>query len=67
MRSLFLLALGLFLPLSAWAQSGAVETARAYLQQHAAQYGIEDAALNEAVVTDAYTSKRSGVTHVYFQ
>ena len=67
MNRLLLLLVGLALPSIAWAQSAQIETARQHLQQHADQFGITGAALDEAVVTDAYTSKRSGVTHVYFQ
>ena len=54
-------------PSIAWAQSAQIQTARQYLQQNADRFGITGSALDEAVVTDAYTSTRSGVTHVYFQ
>jgi hypothetical protein len=67
MQKLFLLALCLALPFAAHAQTAQTDVARQYLQAHAKQHGITGSALAEAVVTDAYTSRHNGVTHVYLQ
>ena len=67
MPRLLLLLVGLLLPALAWGQSAQTQTARDYLQQHADRFGITGSALSEAVITDAYTSTNTGVTHVYFQ
>ena len=67
MNRLLLLVVALFMPVMSWAQSAQIQTARQYLEQHADRFGITGTALNEAVVTDAYTSRNSGITHVYFQ
>jgi len=67
MKRLLLLVAGLLIPTLSFGQSAQIDTARDYLQQHAGQFGIEGTALSEAVVTDAYTSANTGVTHVYLQ
>ncbi len=66
MRSLRLLfALSLFAPLAVSAQQAHVQTAINHIQQHAHANGISSADVAELVVTDAYLSRRSGVTHIY--
>jgi PKD repeat protein len=65
MRFRFCLALlALMLPASAFAQSTQVSTATTHVQARAAAAGI---VAPEVVVTDAYTSRRSGTTHVYLR
>ncbi|NNF58102.1 MAG: subtilisin, partial [Rhodothermaceae bacterium] len=66
MRFCFLLALvGLLLPLTATAQQARVQAALHYLDQHATTLGLAEEDVDEVMVTDAYTSRRSGLTHVY--
>ncbi|NNF57191.1 MAG: T9SS type A sorting domain-containing protein [Rhodothermaceae bacterium] len=55
----------LFAPL-ALAQN-AVDEAKAYLQRDALRYGLTAADVADVVVTDAYTSRRSGTAHVYLR
>ena len=63
----FLLALG-FLWVSASAQdhSAAIRLTLDHLQARCADYGITAADAADVLVTSAYSSKKSGVTHVYF-
>src|SRR5690606_4360153 len=67
MKKLFLFIACFALSAAAQAQPAQTEAARQYLQAHAKQHGITGSALAEAVVTDAYTSRHNGATHVYLQ
>jgi extracellular elastinolytic metalloproteinase len=60
--------LGLAFVSSASAQeSAAVVTARAYLQAHAAEWGLTPADIADVVVSSEVFSKHNRVTHVYLQ
>ncbi len=67
MKHVLFLATLLLLPLAAFGQQRAVETARQHLDANREVMKVTEADLADIVVTDAYTDKHSGVTHVYFR
>lgn len=67
MRTLLLLTGLLLFPMLAWAQDAQIHIARQHISQHAKEFGVTGSALAHARVTDAYTSRHSGVTHVYLR
>jgi len=64
--SAFLL-LAMLVPVAHAQLDVSAEEARAYLQRHASEYELAESDLAELAVTDAYVSRRSGVTHVYLR
>ncbi len=65
-RLLCLLALVLLAAPVTLAQR-ATDEAKAHLQRNAFRYGLAATDLADLAVTDAYTSRRSGTTHVYLR
>ncbi len=63
------LLFGIFLSLGAFlsAQSLMPDIASAHMAEHAADMGLEPSDLLDTRVSDLYTSKHNGVTHVYLQ
>ena len=53
-------------PLQAQQEDAAVRLALDHLKTHCADYGLSAADVAEPWVSSAYSSKKSGVTHVYF-
>lgn len=53
--------------LSSPSQGDALDIAVAYLQAHAPEMGLTADDLGEWVVSDRYTSKNNGITHLYLQ
>jgi len=63
--SLALVVVTLATPASAG--QGAVESARAYVQQHKQDLGLTGSDTNEQAVSSEVTDRHTGVTHVYLQ
>lgn len=57
----------LFLPVAAFAQNAAVQTALDHVTTNHEAFGLTEADVSDIAVTDAYTSRRSGTTHVYLR
>ncbi|HYE95772.1 MAG TPA: M36 family metallopeptidase [Rubricoccaceae bacterium] len=66
-RLLLLLVAAALLPVAASAQDAAVREALAHLDRNKTRYGLAAEDLADVSVADAYTSRRSGTTHVYLQ
>ena len=63
----WLLLLGIFAGMPAFAQEeAAIRLTLDHLQTHCTDYGITPADVSDVWVTSAYSSKKSGITHVYF-
>ena len=54
-------------PAPSWAESGAAQAARAYLQQNLAALGLTPADADDVQVSSEVASGHNGVTHVYLQ
>jgi len=51
----------------AQSQSKALETAQKYIQAHHASWNLTQSDITNWVVTDQYTSKHNGLTHIYLR
>ena len=57
----------LLLPVAAFAQNAAIQTALDYLSENASVLLLLEADISDVAVVDAYASRRSGTTHVYLR
>ncbi len=61
-----IILLMLLLPLLTSAQSSKTSAALAYLAKNYAEMGLLQTDIEDLVITDMYTTKKSGVTHIYY-
>lgn len=67
MKKLLLLPILVFLAAPLGFAQNAVQEARTHLERNAFRYDLSPADVSDIIVTNAYTSRRSGTTHVYLR
>lgn len=66
-RIVFFGLLGMLFAYSDLFSQAPVEIATTYYQSSAGNYGLEPEDVSDFIITDAYTSRHNGVTHVYLR